>query len=150
MLNIFKVFRELVKPRRPGIVIDTNLFIAAYWNRDSASAQILIAVYEGKIPFSYSQAIKKEVFYILSKIRPSKKYIDFVTAVFDKGRLIKPQKHVSIIKDDPQDDKYFDCAIYGKAKYIISNDKHILNVTAYPTIQKIRPAEFMKINKNNA
>ncbi len=44
---------------------------------------------------------------------------------------------------DPDDDKFLACALASKVKYIISGDKHLLQVTGYRSIEVIRPSEFI-------
>ena len=124
---------------------DTNLFVAAYWNKKSASARTLRFANQRKLKFLYTKPIKKEVFFILENIKVGKKYLDYVESIFSNGLLVKPRKHITLIKDDPQDDKYLDCAIFGKARFIITNDKHLLRLSHYRSIRVIRPADFIKL-----
>ena len=143
MKRLIKRLKRILKPPI-GIVLDTNLFVAAYWNKDSASAQILRSVTHGELKLLYSKSIKKEAFTILKNIKVGKKYLDYVETIFSNGRFIKPREHLSLIKDDPHDNKYLDCAVSGKAKFIISNDKHLLKLGHYQSIRIVRPGEFME------
>lgn len=140
---MIRILRNLIKPKK-AVVLDTNLFVAAYWNKHSASASILRSASEGEVKFLYTKQIKKEVFFILKNINVGKHYSDYIESIFSNGRQIKPRKHVSVIKEDPQDDKYLDCAISGKAKYIVTNDKHLLKIGHYRSIRIVRPGEFIK------
>jgi predicted nucleic acid-binding protein len=45
--------------------------------------------------------------------------------------------------DDPDDDKFLACALAGKAKVIVSGDRHLLALSGYRGITIIRPAEFV-------
>ena len=38
--------------------------------------------------------------------------------------FINPQKRYQLIKSDPDDNKFVDCAISANAKYIVSQDHH--------------------------
>lgn len=93
----------------------------------------------------YTRPIKKEVFFILNNIKVGKKYSSYIENIFKKGELIKPKTHVSVVEEDHQDDKYLDCAISGKTKYIITNDNHLLKLTKYNSIRIIKPADFVKL-----
>ena len=47
------------------------------------------------------------------------------------------------ICEDPDDDKFFACALASGSKVIISGDKHLLKVTGYQGIQVLKPREFV-------
>ena len=49
-----------------------------------------------------------------------------------------------VVKADPTDDKFFWCALAGKAEYIISSDKHMLSVKSHQGISILTPAAFLK------
>ena len=51
-----------------------------------------------------------------------------------------------MIKDDPDDDKYIDCAVAANADYIISNDKHfaILDTIDFPQLTRLKLSQVKK------
>jgi predicted nucleic acid-binding protein len=49
-----------------------------------------------------------------------------------------------VIKDDPSDNKYLECAAEGKADYIISGDKHLADLKFFRGIKIVDPALFLK------
>ena len=53
--------------------------------------------------------------------------------------------HFLLIKSDPDDDKFVDCAIKANAKYIVSEDHHydVLKETPFPKVDVIGIDEFM-------
>lgn len=55
--------------------------------------------------------------------------------------------HWTLITEDPDDDKFVDCAVISGAKYLVSNDKHfnVLSKISFPKIEVIRLAEFAEI-----
>ncbi|OHB50966.1 MAG: hypothetical protein A2Y10_08390 [Planctomycetes bacterium GWF2_41_51] len=44
---------------------------------------------------------------------------------------------------DPDDDKFITCAIASKSSYIISGDKHLLNIGEYFNISIVTPRYFI-------
>jgi uncharacterized protein len=42
--------------------------------------------------------------------------------------IVEPNETILEIKDDPEDNKILECAIAANANYIISGDKHLLNL----------------------
>ncbi len=46
--------------------------------------------------------------------------------------------------DDPDDDKFIECAIAGKGKIIVSGDKHLLKLGKYQDIKILTPRKFVE------
>ena len=44
---------------------------------------------------------------------------------------------------DPDDDKFIECTLAGKAEAIISGDKHLLEASGYHGIEVITPRKFV-------
>lgn len=57
--------------------------------------------------------------------------------------IVKPKQKLNVVKDDPADDKFLECAQEAGAEYIISADPHLLNVEQYADIQILSPSEFL-------
>ena len=60
---------------------------------------------------------------------------------------ISPTFRFLLIKDDPDDDKFVDCAVAGNADFIVSHDKHfdILKTIDFPVVEVISIEEFREI-----
>lgn len=58
-----------------------------------------------------------------------------------------PRISWQLIKADPDDDKFSDCAIAANANYLVTNDRHfdILKQTPFPKLQIISAEEFLEI-----
>jgi uncharacterized protein len=72
-------------------------------------------------------------------------------AILQEGRnieLINPSRHFAAVREDPEDDKFIDCAVEAQADYIISGDAHLLQVKAFRDIPIYSPKEFLKIIKS--
>ena len=61
--------------------------------------------------------------------------------------FIEPFYRFNLITQDPDDNKFVDCAIAGNATYIVSNDSHfdVLKQTDFPKLVVKRIQEFSKI-----
>ncbi|MDO5522596.1 MAG: putative toxin-antitoxin system toxin component, PIN family [Bacteroidia bacterium] len=57
----------------------------------------------------------------------------------------------NLITDDPDDNKFVDCAISGNAHFIVTNDKHfnILTQIEFPTVNVLNADTFLKILQRN-
>ena len=58
--------------------------------------------------------------------------------------IIVPKEKVDIIKDDPDDNAILECAIAGKVKYIVTNDRHLLNLKKFRKIWILTPEKFLE------
>jgi len=50
---------------------------------------------------------------------------------------------IEIIKYDPDDNKFIECAVTNKADYIISGDNHLLDLKEYGNVKILSPKEFL-------
>ena len=57
--------------------------------------------------------------------------------------IIDVQLGSRIIRKDPEDDKFIRCALAGKAKRIISGDRHLLALKSYQKIKILTPPDFL-------
>ncbi len=106
------------------IVLDTNclLQILPY---DSAYRHIWDKIIRGRIVLCISNEIIFEYKEILEQFYGSA-YAETIIMTILKTKYIKitPKFFWSLITQDPDDNKFVDCAIAANAKFIVSNDKH--------------------------
>ena len=54
-----------------------------------------------------------------------------------------PDKRTGITAcEDPDDNKFIECAIAGDTNIIVSGDKHLLRISGYQGISVLKPREF--------
>jgi predicted nucleic acid-binding protein len=58
--------------------------------------------------------------------------------------LVNTEK-MEIIEDDPQDNKFIECAVAANAQYIISGDKHLRALKSFGNIKILSPSEFLEL-----
>ena len=51
--------------------------------------------------------------------------------------------NVHVVADDPDDDKFIECALVADAKVIVSGDHHLLELGNYEGIAMLSAAEFL-------
>lgn len=59
--------------------------------------------------------------------------------------MTKESVSIKAVKDDPADSKYIECAVEGKADYIVTGDHHLLDLKYYHGIQIIESVAFLKV-----
>jgi len=129
--------------------LDTNTFISATISKGN-EYEILKLAKDGKIKIISSLEIIKEFREVISrrKFGFSQKQIDNVTKqILSISDLIVPIIKLKIVKDDPDDDKILECAVSGSVDYVVSGDRHLLDLKEYDNIPIIKTAEALKIIK---
>lgn len=59
--------------------------------------------------------------------------------------IITSPSHGTIVRDDPDDDKFIHCAVSGNADYIVSGDSHLLKLGGYGKVKIVNAFDFLKI-----
>ncbi len=127
------------------VVLDTNVFIAAYFNRKSASARIIDLCLENKHKLIFSPRLRKEVRLILKNVRAEREFREKIQSLFVNASKVKPTKKVFTVKEDPEDNKFLECALEGEADYLITSDRHLLELEEFAQTKICKPTQFLKL-----
>jgi putative PIN family toxin of toxin-antitoxin system len=57
--------------------------------------------------------------------------------------LIHPTMVLDVVSDDPDDNRVLECAVAGRADYIVSGDRHLLNLKQHAGIAILTAREFL-------
>ncbi len=126
------------------VVFDTNVFVSALGWR-GASHEIFNRCIKGNLKLFISIEIFDEIKRVLNypKFRFHQAEIDeFLEQILEVGRLVETEVKVQIIKDDPSDNKFLECALAAKADYIISRDSHLLKILEFAGIKISSPEKL--------
>jgi putative PIN family toxin of toxin-antitoxin system len=127
------------------IVLDTNVFVSGVFF-SGPPYQILRAWKNQELQIVVSQEILDEYYRVgeeLSERFPGTDLNPILELVASKTELVKAARLSEAVCDDPDDDKFFACAIGGKAEIIVSGDKHLLKMSGYKEIKVVRPRQFV-------
>ena len=58
--------------------------------------------------------------------------------------LIEPDFELNAVPDDPDDNRVLECAIAGKAEWIVSGDRHLLGIVSYAGIAIVTVRQFVE------
>lgn len=131
------------------VVADTNVIFSGLIFSGPPRQVIQLAV-EGKIHLYTSSELLKELEGVLElKFSTHKQAIeDTLTEIRNLFYLIEPAERVSVVKEDPDDDRVLECAIAAKADAIVSGDKDLLRLKYFREIPILTPAEFLRAKKD--
>ena len=127
-------------------VFDTNiLFSATGWR--GSPYQCLAFARSGRITLILCQEILTEYHEKLqTKLGMTPEQATrAVTEILSCATLSKIKNELHVVKDDPDDDKIIECAVAGEAAYIVSGDKHLLDMKEYQGIAIIRANDFLAL-----
>ncbi len=126
-------------------VLDTNILVSAsFWKGNPYQITLLAA--EGKIQLFSSAELMEEFSGILKRdFKLTEHQIqDRVNTFLEIITLIKPKTPLNEIKQDQTDNKILEAAIEAGAEYIVSGDRHILELKEFRGIKIVKPKQFME------
>lgn len=130
------------------IVADTNLFVAANYNPNSASAQVLNMVARRDLILVWSEEIAEEIYKIMDNAQVKDKFKKKVrNRILRPEHLVEPSQRIKEIKEDPDDNKFLEAAVEGDVDYIISSDHHLLKIRKFQDIPILMPTNFWQVIK---
>ncbi|MCL4474042.1 MAG: putative toxin-antitoxin system toxin component, PIN family [Actinobacteria bacterium] len=134
----------------PKVVLDTNVLVSAL--NFGGNPDLILRLSRGRtkrFDLFLSPFILKELSVILSgKFFWSTPRTERATQLLVKwGDVVSTKKSISAIPKDRDDDdnRILECAVKAKADFIVSGDKHLLNLKKYEGIRMVTPAQFLKI-----
>mgnify|MGYP000400864207 CR=1 FL=1 len=134
------------------VVIDTNVVVSRYIAPRGTIAQVFRLWEGGHCDLVVSPEIVQEYERVLTEpaIRAMDRMSDDELAVVMSGFAslavhVAPEDRLHLVPQDPTDDKFVECAVAGKADYVVSGDKHLLALGSYEGIQVVPPAVFVRL-----
>lgn len=127
------------------VVVDTNVFVSSFFG--GLPRQIIDLWKDGKLTLCLSQPIIEEYLLVLNRLGlDDQSEIDALTRLFAESynsvfTSNTPDLHVVI--DDPDDDKFLECAVALDCKLIVSGDKHLKDLKKYIDIKILSPRDFI-------
>ena len=129
------------------VVLDNNIFVSGiFWSGDSE--RILYKWKEGEFILISATEIILELITVLNNFKRKledellKYWIDLIVT---NSELVMIKNELKIINEDETDNKFIEVAAIGDADYIVTQDKHLLNLKEYKDIKIITPDKFLRV-----
>jgi hypothetical protein len=91
----------------------------------------------------YEEVVKRDE--IINKIDKHDLKLSKVSqSIINNAIIVVPKVKLNVVKDDPDDDKFVECACEGRVDFIVTGDNHLLKIKDYNGIKIITPKEFLK------
>lgn len=131
------------------VVVDTNIFVSSFFGGNPK--KVIDLWKNGKITLCLSKDILDEYIRVLQRIGLNEEEeIEEMLSLFGKGFNIlftTKTSEIRVVKDDPDDDKFIECAVALKAEVIITGDRHLRKLGEFREMKIVTPQEFLKIDK---
>ncbi len=128
------------------VVLDTNVIISAIFWRGSPYRVMRKALQRDFILVISPDILKEVSERLKHKFNLPREEIEILMNILlSYSDIVEPTTKVNVVKADENDNKIIECAIDGKADFIVTGDHHLLELKSYKSIKIITPAEFLEL-----
>ena len=128
------------------VVLDTNIFVSMVMGghvgkiNDEWRAGKFILVVSEEIVSEYLDVLQRP------KLRlKSRTIATIINRVYRRAEFVTPQEKIFVVLTDTSDNKFIETAISGKTDFIVSGDKHLLELKEHQSIPIITARQFIDI-----
>lgn len=125
-----------------GIVIDTNVFVAAGFNPRSASARVLAATRDGRFRLIWNTSTRRETEMILVRI-PRLDWERFADLFQPEGEFTGPVDPDAFVLIADPDDRKFAALSAAANSPLVTNDNDLLAARNVTGIDALTPRAFL-------
>src|SRR3989344_31482 len=126
------------------VVLDTNVFISGIFWSGNYCSQLIDKWKNKEIELVSSIEIIEELVKTLRNFKilmPESMIEEWRNIILNNSIIIKPSTKIDAVKEDPEDNKFIETAVDGKASFIVSQDKHLLNLKEYLGVKIVKHEE---------
>jgi uncharacterized protein len=130
-----------------NVILDTNVFVSGLLF-GGVPGRILTAWSDGAIVIVLSPPILEEYRRVGLELarghEPLVRALDAILTLFTvHAILVNPPPLAVPVSQDPDDDKFLAAALAGRARVVVSGDKHLLRVSGWQDIDVLKPRQFV-------
>jgi putative PIN family toxin of toxin-antitoxin system len=133
------------------VVIDSSVVVAALAtpNPESASRVVLAAVAAGVVELVITDELEAEFRRAVeyTQVRRYAAKVDrqaFVDAIVGAAERVEAGSAAGAVLADPGDDKVVAAALAGRADFIVTLDRHLLDLVGLAGVLVVRPGDFLR------
>jgi len=68
---------------------------------------------------------------------------EMLAIMLERALRIEPMERLDVVPGDPSDNRFLECAVEGRADYLVSGDAHLLNLGEFRGVKIITPRAFL-------
>lgn len=127
------------------VVIDTNVFVSSFFG--GTPRKVINLWGEGRITLCLSTPIVEEYTEVLGRLGlTGEDGLTDLLALFANGYhclFAARTPDLRVVVDDPDDDRFIECAVALNAAAIVSGDRDLLAVESYMGIRVLTPRQLL-------
>ena len=129
------------------VTADTNIIVSGLVYRRGKPYALLQRALSGEISPTVSQPILHEMADVLVRKFDAtpEEVAEAQQIICVAARTVKPAVQLDVIKEDPDDDRIFDCAVSARSDYMVTGDNHPLRLGVYNGIRILSISDFLDL-----
>lgn len=134
------------------IVPDANIYVSALVSKFGNPRRIFDLWLAKRFDILISEPILNEIDRVLRYPRITKRHLldDAAITLFtellaEQAVWVEPVEMLNVIIDDESDNRYVECAVAGRADFIVSGDEDLLKIGSFRGIFVLSPASFLAL-----
>lgn len=127
-------------------MVDTNVIVSALLWKGKPLEVLKLAI-EKEFEVFTSPEILREVGKVLTYPHLpflSEEAKEIFSILLKSFTIVHPKKRLNVVKEDPNDNMFLECAVEVKADYLITGDKHLLKLKKFKDTKILNSKEFLK------
>ncbi len=129
------------------VVLDTNVLVSALLFKGKLSGFVALWQ-EGRL----APLLSKETFGELRKVLTYPKFAldqEEIGAILEDAilpffEIVDPVEPIEGVSTDPDDDPFIECAVSGRAEFVVTGDAQLVGLKRYKTVRFVTPSEFLE------
>jgi putative PIN family toxin of toxin-antitoxin system len=133
-------------------VLDTNVLVSGLLSDHGPPRQLVDAWLDGRYVLVTSLYQVEELNHVLAypriadRLRLADAEVDLLlAALLSQGEVVAGVLQLPGVTRDPKDDPLVACAVEGRADYLVSGDRDLLDLGEYEGIQIVTPRDFLDL-----
>jgi putative PIN family toxin of toxin-antitoxin system len=118
--------------------------MAARFNPGSSSARVIELCIQKKCVPLVSWKIRREIESVMKRVKVGSDFDKKFSVFLKHAKTVKINRELPLLMEDPDDNKLLNCALFGKADYLVTSDEHLLKLGKYLGVEICKPSQFVK------
>ena len=129
------------------VTVDTHILVSGLTFPEGNPRKLLELARAGEIDLAFSDVILDQLADVLvRKFEWPNPDVPEVRRQFGLfARRVVPTQVIHAVADDPDDNAILECTVAAGSEYIVSGDRHLLQLGAFRSIRVLKVADFLEV-----
>ena len=132
-------------------VVDTSVLISGMLSKRSYPARVLDAwilkrfepVVSPELVKEYTSVLARAKFAVLGPVEKRLQVLEMLLSL-PWVVMVYPEEKIAVVTADLQDNVILECAVCGRASWVVTGDKHLLRLKSFRGINIVTAEQFAK------